>query len=46
LFLLIYKVRKGLKFGKAVLESNIIFAVLLPIYPLINSINRISDLIS
>ncbi|QUG41746.1 hypothetical protein KD050_00100 [Psychrobacillus sp. INOP01] len=45
-FLLIYKVLNGLKLWKAFLESNIIFAVLLPLLPVINSLNRIFDLIS
>ncbi|QGM29533.1 hypothetical protein [Psychrobacillus sp. FSL K6-2843] len=45
-FLLIYKVLNGLKLWKAVLESNIVFAVLLPLLPVLNSLNRLFDLIS
>jgi hypothetical protein len=46
MFLLIYKVRNGLEFWKAVFDSNIIIAVLLPLIPVIRSLNRIFDLIS
>lgn len=46
IFLLVYKVRNGLKLWKAVLESNIIFVVLLPLLQVINSLNSILDLIS
>ncbi|WP_059170261.1 hypothetical protein [Bacillus sp. FJAT-27445] len=46
LFLLVYKVRNGLKFWKAIFESNIIFSILLPLPPLINTLNYIHNLIS
>ncbi|HJF31616.1 MAG TPA: hypothetical protein K8V56_07540, partial [Sporosarcina psychrophila] len=46
IFLLSYKVRNGLKLWKAILESNIIFAVLFPLLLVMNSLNRIFDLIS
>jgi hypothetical protein len=46
IFLLIYKVRNGLKLWKAVLESNIILAVLFPLLLVMNSLNNIFDLIS
>ncbi|WP_053366252.1 hypothetical protein [Bacillus sp. FJAT-27245] len=46
LFLFVYKVRNGLKFWKAILESNIIFAVLIPLLPLINTLKYIHNLIS
>jgi hypothetical protein len=45
LFLLVYKVRNGMKLWKAILESNI-FSVLIPLLPLINTLNYIYDLIS
>jgi hypothetical protein len=45
-FLLISKVRKRIKLGKAILVSSIVLAVLLPIYHIINSLNRIHHLIS
>lgn len=45
-FLLLYKVRNGFKLWKAVLESNIIFAILFPLFPVINSVNRIQNLLS
>ncbi|MBS4172805.1 hypothetical protein [Bacillus sp. FJAT-49736] len=44
--LFVYKVRNGLKLWKAILESHIIFSALLPLPQLINSLNRIFDLIS
>ncbi|MFC4408914.1 hypothetical protein ACFOZY_00550 [Chungangia koreensis] len=46
LFLFIYKVLNGMKLWKVVLESNIIFAVLLPMIPLIYTLDRITYLIS
>lgn len=46
IYLLVSKLRKGMKFWKAILESNIVIAVLLPLYIIINSINRIQNLIS
>lgn len=46
IFLLGYKVRNGLKLWKAILESNIIFAVLFPLLLVMNLLNRIFDLIS
>jgi hypothetical protein len=46
LILFFYKVRKGNKLWKAILDSNIIFAVLLPLIPLINTLNWIQKLIS
>ena len=46
IFLLIYKVRNGLKLWKAVLESNIILAVLFPLLLVMNSLNNIFNLIS
>lgn len=45
-YLLIYKVLNGVKLRKAILESNIIFAVLLPLIPVISSLNRIFYLIT
>lgn len=45
-FLLIYKLRNGLGFWNAVVGSNIILAVLLPLLPVIRSLNRIVDLIA
>ncbi len=45
IFLVIYKVRNGSKVLKAVVESNLIFAILLPLFPVINSVNRIQMLI-
>lgn len=45
IYLLVSKLRKGMKFWKAILESNIV-AGLLPLYIIINSINRIQNLIS
>ena len=45
-YLLVSKLRKGMKFWKAILESNIVIAVLLPLYIIINSLNRIQNLIS
>jgi RsiW-degrading membrane proteinase PrsW (M82 family) len=46
LFLLVYKVRNGLELWKAILESTIIFGVLLPLVPLINTLHYIRDLVS
>ena len=46
IYLLVSKLRKGMKFWKAVLESNIVIALLMPLYMIINSINRIQNLIS
>ncbi|MBM7661114.1 hypothetical protein JOC85_001886 [Bacillus mesophilus] len=46
IFLLVYKIRKGKKVWKAIVDSNLIFAVLLPLFPLINSANRITELLS
>lgn len=46
LILFFYKVRKGNKLWKAILDSNIIFAVLLPLPPLIYTLNWIQKLIS
>jgi hypothetical protein len=45
LFLLVYKVRNGMKLWKAILESNIISALILLLL-LINTLNYINDLIS
>ncbi|MEH7299934.1 hypothetical protein [Neobacillus drentensis] len=45
LFLLVYKIRNGLKLWKAILESNIL-SVLLPLLLLINTLNYINELIS
>jgi hypothetical protein len=45
IFLLVTKLRKGMKFWKAILESNIIVA-LMPLYTIISSLNRIQNLIS
>ncbi|TYS17037.1 hypothetical protein FZC78_10445 [Rossellomorea vietnamensis] len=44
LILLLYKIRKGMKPWKAILESNIIFAVGIPLYTLVTSWNRIEKL--
>ena len=46
IYLLVSKLRKGMKSWKAFIESNIVLAVLLPLYIIINSKNRIQDLIS
>ncbi len=45
IYLIIYKLRKGMKFWRAILESNIVFTVLIPLYIIINSLNRIQFLI-
>jgi hypothetical protein len=45
ILLLFYKVRNGIKLWKAIIESNIIFAILIPLYPIITSLNEIEDLI-
>lgn len=45
IYLLVSKLRMGMKFWKALLESNIV-AGLLPLYIIINSIYRIQNLIS
>lgn len=45
-FLLLYKVRNGIKLWKAIFESNIIFSILIPLFLIINSLNRIKYLIS
>lgn len=45
-FLLVYKIRKGLKLWKAIFESNLVFSVLLPIFPVINSLKSIQVLIN
>ncbi|WP_430787252.1 hypothetical protein VBD025_15965 [Virgibacillus flavescens] len=44
--LFVYKIRSGMKLWKAILNSNIIFGVLLTLIPVIRSLNRIHDLIS
>lgn len=46
LFLLISKLREQMNFWKAILDSNFIFAVVLPVYFISNSINRIQNIIS
>ncbi|OEH86995.1 hypothetical protein BHU72_01695 [Desulfuribacillus stibiiarsenatis] len=46
IFLLVYKLRKRMKFWKAIFESNIIISVLFPIVHISSSVNRISNLIS
>lgn len=46
IYLHISKLRKGMKIPYAILGSNIVIAVLLPLYIIINSINRIQNLIS
>ncbi|WML44595.1 hypothetical protein [Neobacillus sp. PS3-40] len=46
IYLLVTKLRKGMKFWKAILESNIVIAVLFPLYIIISSLNRIQNLIS
>lgn len=46
IYLLVSKFRKGIKIWKAILESNIIITLLLPLYIIINSLNRIQNLIS
>jgi hypothetical protein len=44
-FLLIYKIRTGVKLWRAFFESNIFVSVLLPLLTIINSLNRIQDYI-
>lgn len=46
IFLLFYKVRIGFKLWKAIFESNIIFSVIIPLPLIIDSLNRIQDLVS
>ncbi|MGM0844968.1 MAG: hypothetical protein ACQEUT_08320 [Bacillota bacterium] len=46
IFLLVYKIRNGMKFWKAIIESNIIFGVLIPLSPIIYSLKRVTNLIS
>ncbi|CEG27216.1 hypothetical protein [Bacillus sp. B-jedd] len=46
LFLFVYKVRNGLKLWKAIFESSIIFSVITPLLPLINTLKHINNLIS
>ncbi|GAA0339492.1 hypothetical protein GCM10008967_32280 [Bacillus carboniphilus] len=46
LFFFFYKIRNGIKLWKATLESNIIFAFLIPLPAVISSVNQIQDLIS
>lgn len=46
LFLFVYKIRNGLKLWKAIFESNIIFAVLMPLYILVTTLNRLQTLLS
>jgi hypothetical protein len=45
-FLLVYKVRNGKKLWKAILESNLVFSVLLPGVPVFYSLESIRALIS
>lgn len=44
--LLILKLRKGEKFWRAVWGSRIVFAILFPLFIIVNSLNRIQYLIS
>jgi hypothetical protein len=46
IYLLVSKLRKGMVFWRAILGSNIVFAVFVPLYISINSLNRIQNLIS
>lgn len=46
LYLLVSNLRKGMIFWRAILRSNIVFAVFVPLYSIINSLNRIQNLIS
>ena len=46
ILLLILKLRKGEKFWHAVWGSRIVFAILFPLFIIVNSLNRIQDLIS
>ncbi|WP_138420856.1 hypothetical protein [Aquibacillus sediminis] len=43
IFLLVYKVRNGMKLWKAIIDSNIIFAVLIPLVPIIKSLERVNN---
>ncbi|WP_113927112.1 hypothetical protein [Bacillus sp. P14.5] len=44
IILFFYKIRKDMKLWKAVFESNIIFAVAIPLYIIVTSLNRIEKL--
>ena len=46
IYLIVSKLRKGMIFWRAILESNIVFTVFVPLYIIINSLNRIQKLIS
>src|SRR3954471_24641426 len=46
IYLFVSKLRKGMVFWRAILGSNIVFAVFVPLYMIINSLNRIQHLIS
>lgn len=46
IYIYISKLRKGMEISYAILGSNIVIAVLLPLYFIINSINRVQNLIS
>ena len=45
IYLLVSKLRKGMVFWRAILGSNIVFALFVPLYIIINSLNRIQNLI-
>ena len=46
ILMLILKLRKGEKFWSAVWGSRIVFAILFPLFIIMNSLNRIQDFIS
>ena len=46
ILLLVLKLRKGEKFWRAVWGSRVVFAILFPLFIIVNSLNRIQDLIS